>query len=167
MFANPFLYHTNTSFFVIYSTYSHRKLISSALISLKFMDAMSSDHLSPDAQAKDGDDAGGAKRLLEVLEGTTLPEPKRAKTSSGENPDIDPGNVPGPSRTSEATRKPQRGKQNEKNKGRRRGTRPPVEDDPDRPRAPRLPKKQCAVLIGFSGTNYAGMQMYVWVLPLP
>ena len=100
-------------------------------------------------------DAAVPKRLLEG-EGTALPEPKRAKLDE-ETPDISLDKRP--SGTSDAKQKSQKGKQNEKNKGRRRGTRVQVEDDPNRPKTPRLPKKQCAILIGFSGTGYAGMQM--------
>jgi tRNA pseudouridine38-40 synthase len=49
----------------------------------------------------------------------------------------------------------------EKNKGRRRGSRPDEElaQDETRQKTPRLPKKQCALLIGFCGTGCAGMQM--------
>ena len=51
------------------------------------------------------------------------------------------------------------------NRGRRRGTRAPSaqgkEDDEDQgPKAPRLPKRQSALLIGFCGTGCNGMQMY-------
>lgn len=120
-----------------------------------------------DVQPKGEDDPGLAKRLLEVEE-TVLPDPKRAKMSSEETPLTGPDkgshDVPGPS---EATRQPQKGNQNKKNKASRRGTRPRVEDDPNRPRTPRLPKKQCAILLGFVGTNYAGMQMYVLFHPSP
>lgn len=50
---------------------------------------------------------------------------------------------------------------------RRRGTR--VEggeqatgaEESSEEKAPRLPKRQCALLIGFSGSGYNGMQMYV------
>jgi hypothetical protein len=45
----------------------------------------------------------------------------------------------------------------------RRGTRnePAVEEgDKGDPKAPRLPKRQCALLIGFCGSGYSGMQMY-------
>ena len=45
----------------------------------------------------------------------------------------------------------------------RRGTRsePAVEDDDaNAPKVPRLPKRQCALLIGFCGSGYSGMQMY-------
>jgi len=125
------------------------------------MDAVSSDETNQGVQPGEGDGngAGTVKRLLEG-EGTTLPEPKRAKVD--ETPEVDPDNrsyVSGPSGVSKTTQKFQKGKQNEKNKGRRRGTRPQLEDHPDRPKTPRLPKRQCAILIGFSGTNYAGMQM--------
>lgn len=110
-------------------------------------------------QLKGGNDIGTAKRLLEGEE-TVLPEPKRAKTD--ENPDGGPdkgSHVSGSSGKPEATQELQKDKQNKKNKGRRRGTRPQAEDHADHPKTPRQPKRQCAVLIGFSGTNYAGMQM--------
>ena len=116
----------------------------------KFMDVILSDAISWGTQPHDGNDV---KRLLEG-EGNALPEPKRAKVD--ENPDF---GLDKESRTPEATHKSQKGKQNEKNRGRRRGTRPQVEEHANRPRTPRLPKKQCAILIGFLGTNYAGMQM--------
>lgn len=48
---------------------------------------------------------------------------------------------------------------------RRRGTRPEGEEAPaaddGQPKAPRLPKRPCALLIGFCGDGYNGMQMYV------
>ncbi|KAG5647483.1 hypothetical protein DXG03_009418 [Asterophora parasitica] len=53
----------------------------------------------------------------------------------------------------------------EKNVGRRRrGTRndePAAEgkETSDQPKAPRLPKRQCALLIGFCGSGYSGMQI--------
>jgi tRNA pseudouridine38-40 synthase len=67
--------------------------------------------------------------------------------------------------------KSRRGKaKNTKNKGRRRGTRDQDKDgekegEEQGPRAPRLPKKQSALLIGFCGTGCNGMQMYAefWV----
>jgi hypothetical protein len=34
------------------------------------------------------------------------------------------------------------------------------EEESGTPRAQRLPKRQCAVLLGFSGTGFSGMQMY-------
>jgi len=33
-------------------------------------------------------------------------------------------------------------------------------DRPAGPKAPRCPKRQCALLIGFCGSGYSGMQMY-------
>ena len=129
------------------------------------MDAVSLPHANQDAHPRGEDDAGLAKRLLDIEETIlSLPDSKRAKVSSEGIPDtgLDRGSyAPGPPGAPEITRKPQKGKLNEKNKGRRRGTRPQGEDDPDRPKTPRLPKKQCAILMGFFGTNYAGMQMYV------
>ena len=152
LFANSFLFihhpvHAQSS------TRPHKNRLPSVLIYFplflkKFMDAVSSEH-------RCASDMATAKRLLEG-EGTALPEPKRAKID--ENPDKG-SHISGLSGTSEATHKSKKGKQNEKNKGRRRGTRPQVEDHADRPKTPRLPKKQCAILIGFLGTSYAGMQM--------
>ena len=60
-----------------------------------------------------------------------------------------------------------KGKQKDQKKSERRnrrGTRdePTVEgEDANVPKAPRLPKRQCALLIGFCGSGYSGMQMYV------
>ena len=153
LFAGPFLPPRPNHDITLSSMRSRTNLISSALISRrlalfkKFMDVVLPDETSQDAAVP--------KRLLEG-EGTALPEPKRAKLDE-ETPDISLDKRP--SGTSDAKQKSQKGKQNEKNKGRRRGTRVQVEDDPNRPKTPRLPKKQCAILIGFSGTGYAGMQM--------
>ena len=134
------------------------------------MHPVSLPHTSKDApEPKDGHGTTLAKRLLQIEE-TAQPDPKRAKTSNEGTPDTasDKGShVPGRPGKPDAKQKPQKGKQTDKNKGRRRGTRPQVEDDPYRRRTPRLPKKQCAILIGFSGTNYAGMQMYASVPPFP
>lgn len=65
-----------------------------------------------------------------------------------------------------------KGKEKEK-KDRRRGTRgvqSRTDSDgqtprTDEPKAPRLPKRQCALLIGFCGAGYNGMQMYVYIHP--
>lgn len=130
------------------------------------MDAVSFHHTNQEAQPKGEGDTGSSKRLLGPGE-TILPDPKRTKMSSADTSSDKGSHAPGSPGTPDAIQKPQKGKQNEKNKGRRRGTRPQVEDNPDRPKTPRLPKKQCAILIGFSGTNYAGMQMYVPVPPPP
>ncbi|KAF9006061.1 pseudouridine synthase [Cyathus striatus] len=56
------------------------------------------------------------------------------------------------------------GKKNNRSRPGRRGTRNQEEedklrDDADRPRAPRYPKRQCALLIGFCGSGYSGMQI--------
>lgn len=69
--------------------------------------------------------------------------------------------------------KPQRNKKaarrdNKKDEGKggrrdRRGTRHDgeVKEGENEPKGPRLPKRMCAVLIGFCGAGYNGMQMYV------
>ena len=67
--------------------------------------------------------------------------------------------------------KRQRGKKGDEKgpeRNRRRGTRPEGEAAPTpedgEPKAPRLPKRQCALLIGFCGDGYNGMQMCVFAL---
>lgn len=47
--------------------------------------------------------------------------------------------------------------------GKRRGTRPEGAPAPDtgEPRAPRLPKRMSAIMLGFCGAGYSGMQLYV------
>ncbi|KAI0741709.1 tRNA pseudouridine synthase [Daedaleopsis nitida] len=56
-----------------------------------------------------------------------------------------------------------KGKDKEYVRSRRRGTRPEGEDAPppesSEPKAPRLPKRPCALLIGFCGEGYNGMQI--------
>jgi hypothetical protein len=44
-------------------------------------------------------------------------------------------------------------------RGRRREE-PAEGEESTEPKAPRLPKRQCALLIGFCGTGYSGMQLY-------
>ena len=69
--------------------------------------------------------------------------------------------------------KRQRGKKGDEKgseRNRRRGTRPEGEAAPTpedgEPKAPRLPKRQCALLIGFCGDGYNGMQMCVFTFGL-
>jgi hypothetical protein len=68
----------------------------------------------------------------------------------------------GETKEQRGTNRATRGKGKERVPKKRRGTRPdnePREDGAER--APRLPKKQCALLLGFAGTRYSGMQMCV------
>ena len=61
--------------------------------------------------------------------------------------------------------KGKKGKDKEFARNRRRGTRTEGEEvrtpDNGEPKAPRLPKRACALLIGFCGDGYNGMQMCV------
>lgn len=58
-----------------------------------------------------------------------------------------------------------REKEKEFLKSYRKGTRPDGEEavkaEDGEPKAPRLPKRPCALLLGFCGDGYSGMQMYV------
>ncbi len=72
-------------------------------------------------------------------------------------------------RKSGGRNKRQRGKKGEEKdyvRNQRRGTRPEGEEAPatenGESKAPRLPKRQCALLIGFCGDGYHGMQMCVY-----
>lgn len=48
-----------------------------------------------------------------------------------------------------------------KSRGRGRQRQEPAEgEESTEPKTPRLPKRQCALLIGFCGTGYSGMQLY-------
>ena len=48
-----------------------------------------------------------------------------------------------------------------KGRGRGRQRQEPAEgEESTEPKTPRLPKRQCALLIGFCGTGYSGMQLY-------
>ena len=64
-----------------------------------------------------------------------------------------------------------KGKDKEYVRTRRRGTRPDGEEAPapenGEPKAPRLPKRPVALLIGFCGDGYNGMQMCVTCVPRP
>lgn len=72
-----------------------------------------------------------------------------------------------------------KGKEKEEKKSGRRGRRGTRNDEAtegeprsvqDGPKAPRLPKRQCALLIGFCGSGYSGMQMcvlYICLANLP
>jgi tRNA pseudouridine38-40 synthase len=126
----------------------------------------------------------GLKRLSPV-DGIDIDQPKRVKTddqdaAEGTNAKVDPvlpkeKNI---SRRRDAAgwAKSRKGKEKDgKNTGRRRGMR---QDDPmsegqggshmedQTEKAPRLPKRQCALLIGYCGTGCNGMQMCVhgWIV---
>jgi tRNA pseudouridine38-40 synthase len=112
--------------------------------------------------------AGSSEPFKRVRLDHEEPEQKVHSTEHEEGPS-DP---PPPANTKQGKRdaagwaKSRRGKAKDtKNKGRRRGTRDPdaqdkEEGDEQGHKAPRLPKKQSALLIGFCGTGCNGMQMY-------
>lgn len=87
-------------------------------------------------------------------------------TAHGESnqPTSAEGDKPPSSRGGEKSGRPRKSKEKEgKVRDRRRGTRGEETESRDsaEPKAPRLPKRQCALLIGFCGAGYNGMQMYV------
>jgi tRNA pseudouridine38-40 synthase len=87
-----------------------------------------------------------------------LDDRKRLKLDSVDESPAEDSSIKDAKHDKKNTRKGKEKK--EKNKGRRRGSRTDerLQDD-DRPKTPRLPKKQSALLIGFCGTGCAGMQM--------
>lgn len=85
--------------------------------------------------------------------------------------------VAGPSTNTPRKRKSQsrgdarKAKAEDNKLGKRRGTRLDVPEGEKvqhggEPKGPRLPKRQCALLIGFCGSAYNGMQMYVRVVSI-
>jgi hypothetical protein len=111
----------------------------------------------------------------------TIPAlPLDASGGSFENPTISTKDEPGsegiPSKGKQRVKsikrsksvgyaKPDKREGKEPQRRNRRGTRnheAAIEQDPDGvQKAPRLPKRQCALLIGFRGSGYRGMQMFV------
>lgn len=132
----------------------------------------------------DMDAPAAAKRTHEDGD---APEPKRVKTSeemetadgevkaegqtTSETPAPDAGNAlpasgPKGKRDAAGFPKSRKGKEKDtKNTGRRRRTRNEealedgVPEASGEPKTPRLPKRMCALLIGFCGSGYSGMQM--------
>ncbi|KAI0954838.1 hypothetical protein AcW1_006610 [Taiwanofungus camphoratus] len=85
-------------------------------------------------------------------------------TAHGESnqPTSAEGDKPPSSRGGEKSGRPRKSKEKEgKVRDRRRGTRGEETESRDsaEPKAPRLPKRQCALLIGFCGAGYNGMQI--------
>ncbi|TFK85496.1 tRNA pseudouridine synthase [Polyporus arcularius HHB13444] len=126
------------------------------------------------------------KRPQEDDPGTASKRPKAAETVSEESETVNTlegegeGEVAGSGEAAEAAdgkgkgdkrgdakkkQKGKKGKDKDKDyvRSRRRGTRPEGEEAPapenGEPKAPRLPKRQCALLIGFCGDGYNGMQI--------
>lgn len=94
---------------------------------------------------------------------------KRVRLDTETDREITPNDHPSesiPESSTDAPKSSQRGGKSKSKRGRgepkdhRRGTR--TEDaerqNNDEPKAPRLPKRACALLIGFSGAGYNGMQ---------
>lgn len=123
-----------------------------------------------------------AKRPITEVQAGSSESFKRARIEHEPEKTLDATEHEGPSDTPAADTKQgkrdaagwaksMRGKAKDtKNKGRRRGTRDQDKDgekegEEQSPRAPRLPKKQSALLIGFCGTGCNGMQMYAefWI----
>ncbi|KAL4250199.1 tRNA pseudouridine synthase TruA family protein [Abortiporus biennis] len=101
-------------------------------------------------------------------------EPKRSKVESDKkehpiNSDGENGAQGESSKVAEAEKEDKRSPKakriqaKQKGKGRRRGTRPEGDErngeSSDGPKTPRLPKRHCAILLGFCGAGYNGMQI--------
>ncbi|KAF7307477.1 PseudoU-synth-1 domain-containing protein [Mycena indigotica] len=102
----------------------------------------------------DSEPSPTAKRPNEDQRGS--PDPKRAKTTQ------EPDNGEGKSRKGQKQAKGQTSKK----MGRRKREQFDEKEgggakrvDSDEPKAPRLPKRMCALLIGFCGSGYSGMQI--------
>ncbi|CDO73347.1 hypothetical protein BN946_scf185008.g110 [Trametes cinnabarina] len=109
----------------------------------------------------------------DVLSASKRVKPEPAEAVAEETGEDAEGGEPGPDTTEKADkregtkksqkRKGKKGKDKEYARTRRRGTRPEGEEAPKpesgEPKAPRLPKRPCALLIGFCGDGYNGMQI--------
>jgi hypothetical protein len=103
----------------------------------------------------------GKRSSPETREGDNAGSSKTPRLTSDEDNSILGENSAGKHDRTTKTSHSARGKP--KDRGRRGSRRDdelwgPREDD-GKEKAPRLPKRQCALLIGFSGTGYSGMQM--------
>jgi tRNA pseudouridine38-40 synthase len=100
---------------------------------------------------------------------TRVDEPA-LETGASAHPATEPSEGPADGKEKRHTRGDKRGKLRRGTKGTspsrraiggRRSTRAegPLNEGEEVEKAPRLPKRQCALLLGFAGTGYSGMQM--------
>ena len=120
------------------------------------------------------EDAASASKRQKPDGPQTVEEGERKAEEGGETGEVSTPGEKGKRKEREKERKGggrnkrQRGKKGEEKdyvRNRRRGTRPEGEEAPaaenGESKGPRLPKRQCALLIGFCGDGFNGMQMYV------
>ena len=126
------------------------------------------------------DTAEQTKRPLEEEEGSVRAEPiKRVKTqtegTAGNDSSIKPVSEGSTSKKKEegTSKSMKKDKRTEKSKGGRRDRRGTREEGASQlapadgeSRGPRLPKRACALLIGFRGSAYRGMQLCVYFILL-
>jgi hypothetical protein len=96
------------------------------------------------------------------LDGDLEQEPSSKREKLEENTENSKTGVEEPQDKSKRITRPGKKDKNGRSAGRRRGTRPDGEaqqGEDDKEKKTRLPKRACALLIGFSGTGYFGMQV--------
>jgi hypothetical protein len=86
-------------------------------------------------------------------------EAKTARVDESKSPSPD-GAAGDGERRGKKPKRAIRGNGKERGLKERRGTRTEPRDETEE-RGPRLPKRQCALLLGYAGTGYSGMQVYV------
>ncbi|KAL7280704.1 hypothetical protein ACG7TL_005644 [Trametes sanguinea] len=142
------------------------------------MSAMDVDPAAPIPDAPETSSTPSLKRPQEDDAGDAASASKRAKAENTEAATEDTGDAAEGAEAVEGAKekadkrgdgkkgqkqKGKKGKDKEYTRTRRRGTRPEGEEartpDDGEPKAPRLPKRPCALLIGFCGDGYNGMQI--------
>jgi len=124
--------------------------------------------LSSDSRSTHPASEGPQQPSTDTLKGVSETSPTEESSSTADTHDVMKKHAKSINRsTSVGCVKPGKGKQKDQTKSERRnrrGTRNNelvVEgEDAGVPKTPRLPKRQCALLIGFCGSGYSGMQMY-------
>jgi tRNA pseudouridine38-40 synthase len=107
------------------------------------------------------------KRTLDELLGQSSKRPRLSGGPPNNNENVKRGDESDAGLQESSGDQAQKGKSKEKKRsGRRRRARQEVEREPqldeegnEIPKAPRYPKRQCALLLGFCGSGYSGMQM--------
>ena len=162
-----FLYHRHLPRSYLFKLSRSPKIISSSLYIVR-QRAMSSETAGTKRTIEDIEipspvsSEGSLKRVKHEHDSTSLEENTQADIDT-EMTDAGQGSSQ-PAATTEGSKGKGKGKgpRDKRNLGRRARGREDTPRDPNAgPKEPRLPKRQTAILLGFCGSKYRGMQLYV------
>ena len=111
-----------------------------------------------------GDVATPSEKKPKLCDGDEVEDQgKLVEQQAGEGSTVPEAEVPLEEKKKQSRKAARDKRNNEKDQRKRRGTRPDGEAAPDtgEPKAARLPKRMSAMLLGFCGAGYCGMQVYV------